>query len=182
MPSTTQDLFYRITDYAKAREVETVARDVGVVDHHIHSRWRVYPQDVTSVPTLTAAAAANTFGPWVQVLPINTVPFDIDLIGLVIEQVSAATTYHVQLGWSPTAAAPSTNMESGERRVRMTTVPIARATEVLEIAAQKVPANSSIWGRLKTASGIADTADISIVIARHGEVSVEVPVWPAFPW
>lgn len=159
-----------------------ITADMGIIDHHIHSRWRVYPQDVTSTVQLKAAAVANTFGSWVQILPINTVPFDIDLVGVVIEQVSAATTYHVQLGWSPTAADPGANRECGERRVRIVTVPIARATEVLEIAAQDIPANSSIWGRLKTASGAADTTNISIVIARHMEVSNPVPIWSAFPW
>ena len=171
MPSTTQDLSY---DYT--------TRDIGVIDHHLHSRWRVYPQDVTSAPALAAGTPANTFGSWVQILPIDTVPFDFDVIGVVVEQVDAATTYHIQIGHSPTAAAPGTNMESGERRVRMTTVPIARATEVLEIAGQEIPAYSSVWGGLKTASGNADTANISIVLSRHVGVTKPIPIWPTFPW
>ena len=175
MPSTTQDLFRRITDYAKTH-------DVAALEHYNHSRWRVYPQDVTSTALLQADAASNTFGSWAQIVPINTVPFDFDVVGLVIEQVSAATTYFFQVGHSPTAAAPGANMESGERRIDIVTQPITRATELLQIQGQHIPANSSVWGRLKTASLAADTANISIVLSRHVEVSEPIPMWPAFPW
>ncbi len=160
----------------------TAAIDIGAVSHTLHSRWRVYPQNVGSTALLTADAAANTFGLWAQIAPINTIPFDSELVGLVIEQVSAATTYHIQLGHSPTAAVPGANMVSGERRVRLVTHPITRATELLEIRGQHIDANNSLWGRLKTASLAADTANISIVLSRHVEVSKEVPMWPAFPW
>lgn len=175
MPSTTQDLFRSITDYAKEY-------DAAAIDHCLHSRWRVYPQNVGSTALLTADAAADTFGDWAQIVPINTVPFDFDVIGLVIDAVSAATTYHIQLGHSPTAAEPGANMEAGERRLKIVTQPIARATELLAIASQHIPANSSVWGRMKTASIAADTANISIVLSRHVEVTAPIPIWPAFPW
>lgn len=175
MPSTTQDLFRGITDYAKER-------DLASVSHTLHSRWRVYPQNVGNTALLTADAAANTFGLWTQIVPINTIPFSLDLVGLVIEQVSAPTTFHFQLGHSPTAAIPSANDVSGERRVRIVTHPIARATELLEVRGQHVSANNSVWGRMKTATLVADTANISIVLARHVAVSSPIQIWPAFPW
>lgn len=175
MPSTTQDLFRGITDYAKERDVATIS-------HTLHSRWRVYPQNVGNTALLTADAAANTFGLWTQIVPINTVPFSLDLVGLVIEQVSAATTFHIQLGHSPTAAIPGANMVSGERRMRIVDQPIARATELLEVRGQHISANESVWGRMKTASIAADTANISIVLARHVAVTTPIPIWPAFPW
>jgi len=161
---------------------DEVQRDVGAVSHYFHSRWRVYPQDVTVTPLLAADAAANTFGAWVQIVPINTIPFGFHVVGLVIEQVSAVGTYHIQIGCSLTAAPPGANMESGERRFRMVTLPVARATELLEIRGQHVCAGCSVWGRVKTASLVADTANISIVLSRHVEASAEVPEWPAFPW
>jgi len=172
---TTQDLFRGITDYAKERDLATVS-------HYFHSRWRVYPQDVGSTALLTADAVADTFGSWTQIVPINTIPFSLDLVGLVIEQVSAATTYHIQLGHSPTAAEPGPNDVSGERRMRIVDQPIARATELLEVRGQHISANNSVWGRMKTASIAADTANISIVLARHVEVSSPIQIWPAFPW
>lgn len=159
-----------------------VLRDIGAVTFYFHSRWRVYPQDVTVTPLLTADAAADTFGAWVQIVPINIVPFPFHVVGLVVEQVSAVGTYHIQVGCSPTAAAPGLNHEAGERRVRMATVPVARATELLEIRGRLVSANHSVWARVKTASLVADTCNLSIVLSRHVEGSYEYPRWPAFPW
>ncbi|MBA7593128.1 hypothetical protein ES703_00045 [subsurface metagenome] len=159
-----------------------IVKDISILDHHLHSRWRVYPQNVGNTALLTADAAADTFGLWAQVVPINTVPFDFDVVGLVLEQVSAPETYFIQMGYSPTAAAPGANMECGERRVKLVTHPIARATELLQIQGQHIHANNSVWGRLKTASLVADTANISVILSRHVQISAEVPMWPAFPW
>ncbi len=159
-----------------------IIRDISALEHYQHSRWRVYPQVVSDTSHLVAGTPANTFGDWVQIVPIDIVPFDFDVIGIVAEVVDAETTYHIQLGYSLTAAPPGANYEAGERRFRIATLPIARGTELLDIRGQDTPANSSVWGRLKTASGAADTADISIVLSRHIEVSAPIPKWPTFPW
>ena len=159
-----------------------VIRDISTVEHHDHSRFRVYPQVVTDNVILTAGTPANTFGNWMQIIPVDIVPFRYDVIGLVIEQVSVATIYHVQLGYSLTVASPGANYEIGERRVRMHTVPIARASELLIVHGQDIPANSSFWGRLKTATGNADTANVSVALTRHIEISSPIPKWSAFPW
>lgn len=157
-------------------------RDVAVIEHHLHSRWRVYPQNISSTVQIAAAAAANTFGSWGLVIPVNTVLFSFDIIGLIVEAVSAATHYHIQLGYNPENAEPGENMEMGERRLKIVTQPISRGTEILVIYSQNIPANSSVWARLKTASTNADTADISLVLSRHIDVSHEKPLWPVFPW
>lgn len=163
--------------------IPRVIHDISVIEHHWHSRWRVYPQDISSSVPLVAGTPANTFGSWVQIIPINTVPFVFDVVGLVIEQVDAITIYHIQLGSSLTTDPPGANDETGERRLRIAEAPIARATELLAVRGQDIPANSSFWGRLKTASGDADTANISIVLSRHVEISDPIPKWGAtFPW
>ncbi|MBA7683755.1 hypothetical protein ES703_92136 [subsurface metagenome] len=159
-----------------------VIRDISALEHYYHSKFRVYPQVVSDNVVLTAGTPANTFGLWVQIVPVDTIPFCYDVMGLVIEQVSVASIYHIQLGYSATTDPPGTNHETGERRVRLTTVPIAFATELLAIHGQDIPANSSFWGKLKTASGNADTANISIALTRHVETSSPIPKWPAFPW
>ncbi len=159
-----------------------VIRDIAAVEHYQHSRFRVYPQVVTDSVLLTAGTPANTFGDWTQIIPVDIVPFCYDVVGLVIEQVSVASVYHIQLGYSPTTDPPAANYEIGERRTRLTTVPIAFATELLAVHGQDIPANSSFWGKLKTATGNADTADISIALTRHIEISSPTPKWSAFPW
>ena len=156
--------------------------DLGSLDHHTHSRWRVYPQDVTATVQLQAAAVANTFGSWAEIIPLNTVPFEFDIIGMVVEQVSATTTYHIQLGYNTINADPGTNMEMGERRFRIAALPIARETELLHIHSQEMPANSRVMGRMKTLGGASETANISVVLSRHVQVTREAPLWPAFPW
>lgn len=162
---------------------DNILNDTAVLEHHVHSRWRVYPQNISAVGILlTAAAAANTFGNWAEIIPLNTVPFEFELIGLVVEQVSAVGWYHTQLGYNIINADPGENMEMGERRIRIASLPIARETELLAIHSQDMPANSRVMGRLKTASGAADTANISVVLSRHVEVTDPIPLYPAFPW
>jgi len=160
---------------------EQVRQDIAVIQHHFHSRDRVYPQDVQLTVPLASVAVADTFGAWVEIIPLNTIPFRFEIEGIVIEAVSAVATYFIQLGYNIINADPGVNMELGERRTYLPT-PIVRATELLTLQAQNVPANSRIMGRLKTDTGAIDTADISVVLARHVDVSLEVVHWPAFPW
>ena len=178
--------------------LDTVGREIieeiqGVVDdtianiatlfHHVHSRARAYPQDVTAAITLAADAAANTFGSWTQIVPINTIDFDYMVGGVIIEGVDAATTYFIQLGYSITDGDdPTTAQILGERRIRLVTVPIARATEPLDIQAAHCPANAKLWGRLKTASIIADQADISVVVTRHTTITNHIAHLLTWPW
>jgi len=163
-------------------DVSIVLSDIAATESCNHSRTRVYPQDVSSAITLTANAAVNTFGNWVEIIPLNTIPFEYEIVGLIIEAVSAATTYLIQLGYSTTAAEPAANDEAGERRIRLVTVPISRATELLQVRSQDMPANAKLWGRVKTASTNADTCEVSITIGKHVEISTSVPEYGAFPW
>lgn len=159
-----------------------ILEDLGVVHFPTHSRYRVYPQDVTQLQRLTAQAVANTFGNWAEVIPINTIPFPFHIIGFCICQVSAVGAYHIQLGYNTINADPGANMEMGERRVRFGSTPISKETEMLVIQGQGVPENSRIMGRVKTDSGNADTVDIHAILTRHLDVSREVTLYGAFPW
>jgi len=159
-----------------------ILEDMGIAHWAEHSRNRVYPQDITQSITLTAAAVANTFGAWAEIIPLNTVPFPFHVVGICICEVSAVGSYFVQLGHNTVLADPGANMEMGERRVKFADHPISRSTELLTIRGQGIPANSRVMGRLKTASGDADTAKINVVITRHLDVSNMPPLWPAFPW
>ncbi|MBA7694028.1 hypothetical protein ES703_102628 [subsurface metagenome] len=163
--------------------IENTIANIAVLFHHIHSRTRVYPQDVTATVTIAAAAPANTFGAWAQIIPINTVDFDYMVIGISIEAVTAASTYHVQLGYSITDVDdPTTAQIQGERRIRLVTVPVHRATEALELQAAHCPANAKLWGRLKTASVIADEAEVSVVVVRHTHITNHIPHLTTWPW
>lgn len=163
--------------------VDDTIANLAAVFHHIHSRTRAYPQDVTATITLAADAPANTFGAWTQIIPINTVDFEYMCEGVIIEAVDAATTYLIQLGYSITDGDdPTTAQILGERRIRLVTVPIARATEELTMAAAHCPANAKLWGRLKTASINADEAEISVLVTRHTSITNHIAHLTTWPW
>ena len=164
-------------------KVDDLLTNVAILNHHIHSRTRTYPQDVGATITLAANAAANTFGSWTEIIPIDTVDFMYMAVGLIIEAVDAATTYFIQLGYSIVAGTdPTTAQIIGERREKLVTVPIARATEILEFSAKHCPANAKLWGRLKTASTNADEAEISVLVIRHTEITNHLSHLATWPW
>ncbi len=171
-----------ITDFRKT-DLRDVQDDIGAIEHHWHSRWRVYPQDVTSSITLVAAAVANTFGDWVLIIPLNTVLFPFEIVGVVVEQADTTlTTYFIQLGYNTINAEPGANQELGERRFRIAETPVKNASEILEIRSQEVPANSTVWGRLKNSGGGSEEVEVSVVLSRHVTVEREPSLWPDFPW
>lgn len=162
--------------------MQKLLHNQAVLDHYGHSRNRVYPQDVGATITLAAAAAANTFGNWTQIIPITTVGFGYEVPGLVIKAADAATTYLVQLGFSLLdGSEPTTAQITGERRVLLPT-PVGKATELLDIMSQNIPANAKLWGRLKTASIAADELEISVVVTRHQAMIKEIPKLTTWPW
>lgn len=151
-------------------------------EHHEHSRSRVYPQDVGATKTLTANAVANTFGNWAEIIPITTVDFCYELVGLVIEATNAATTYFIQVGFSTAGGSdPTTAQIMGERRLILGT-PISKATEILGFWSQNCPANAKLWGRIKTASVNADELEVSVVVIRHIEITNPIAMLTTWPW
>lgn len=156
--------------------------NIAILEHHIHSRCRVYPQNVGTTITLVADAAANTFGAWTEIVPIDTVDFIYEVVGLVIEALNASTTLLIQLGYSIVdGTEPTTAQIMGERRILLPT-PVARATEILRFFSQNCPANAKLWGRMKTASVAADEAEISVVVIRHIEITNPVAKLATWPW
>jgi len=176
-----EDFVTQILDEIRAARIAE-QDDLAAIEHHRHSRWRVYPQDVTESITLIAPKLANIFGDWALIIPLNTVPFPFDIIGVVVEAADTTrTTYFMQIGYNTIDAEPGTNMELGERRFRIAESPIKNANELLPIRSQDIPANASVWGRLKASKRSAEIK-ISVVINRHVAVEREVPLYPAFPW
>ncbi len=158
-----------------------VMYNLAALEHYNHSRTRVYPQDIRLVAELVAAAA-NIFGDWIEIIPIDTVDFDYEVIGIVIEEADAATTYFVQLGFSLVDGTEPTEAQiAGERRALLPT-PAVRATELLEIRSQNIPANAKLWGKVKSKAGGSETIGISVVIARHIEITNPVAKLATWPW
>ena len=156
--------------------------NLAIREHHEHSRSRVYPLDVGATKTLAAGTPANTFGSWAEIIPVTTVDFCYEVVGLVIEAANAATTYLIQLGFSTAGGSdPTTAQIMGERRLILGT-PISKATELLDFYSQNCPANSKLWGRIKTASGNADQLEVSVVVIRHIEITNPIAMLTTWPW
>lgn len=157
--------------------------NIAIIDHNHHSRVRVYPQNVSNTITLAAASAADTFGSWTQIVPINVIDMLYHVIGLGIEAADAAETYLIQLGFSIVdGTEPTTAQIIGERRVILPT-PVAKATELLDMLASSCPANAKLWGRIKSTSAAAtDELEISIGVTRHIEITNPVDLLTTWPW
>lgn len=163
--------------------VDDLLGNVAIIEAEGHSRSRVYPQNVGNTITPKANAAANTFGDWTEIVPINTIGFNYDVIGIVVESVDAKTSYFIQLGYSTaTGDDPTTAQIQGERRFEIADVPPTRGTEILQSYSQNTPANAKLWGRLKTASTNTDEAEVSVVITRHQEISNPISLLTTWPW
>lgn len=162
-------------------DITDLEGNVAVLEHYNHSRSRVYPQDITDVVRLEAAAA-NVFGDWTEIIPLNTVDFDYEVTGVVIEEPSAATNYLIQLGYSLVADTDPTDAQiAGERRTRLV-IPAGKATELLEIKSQDIPANAKLWGRIKNKAGGSEVLWISVVVARYIEITNPIAKLATWPW
>jgi len=163
----------------EGKAVDTLYNE-SVIHHHEHSRCRVYPQDVQLTAALVAAGA-DTWGSWTEIIPIDTVDFCYEVVGLVIEAANAATTYLVQLGFSITDTDPITSQILGERRALLPT-PVGKATELLDYYSQDCPANAKLWGRVKTKAGGSETIEVSVVVIRHISMTNPIAHLATWPW
>lgn len=164
-------------------QLDDLLNNIAVLDHHSHSRIRVYPQDVGATITLAAAAAANTFGSWTEIIPINIIDFLYHLVGLNIEAANAAQSYLIQLGYSIlTGSDPTTAQIIGEQRIVLPT-PVSKALEHLDFLADYCPANAKLWGRIKSDSvAAADELEVSVDITRHMGITNPITLLTTWPW
>ena len=164
-------------------DTDDLLGNLALVYHDHCSRNRVYPQVPSSVIQLTTAAVADTFGDWIQVIPITTVDFINHPIGVMVEQAGAAATYIIQFGFSTAAATdPVTAQIVGEQRFKAIGVPLQTYHHDLDIRGMECPANSKLWARLMSETVNADTVDISVTLTRHVEITNPVAHLATWPW
>lgn len=165
-------------------DLDDTLDNVAAVAHRFDSRARVYPQDTQVTASLAAGFDTyDTWGDWTEVIPISTVDFVFEVVGVVIEQASVAATYHVQLGYSTVAeSTPTTAQTIGERRFRLIDTPIRIANEKLDLYSFAIPANAKVWGRVKTEHAAPDTLDISVVVLRYTAITNPIAPLTTWPW
>ena len=172
-----------INNYLLDTKVDDLLDNLALDYHQTHSRTRVYPQLPSSVITITTAAAADTFGSWTQVVPIDTIDFGYTVKAVMVEESGAAATYIIQFGYSTVdGTAPTTAQIVGEQRFKVIGTPIKNFYADLTLLGGHCPANSKIWGRLKSETVNTDTVDISLVITRLPEITNPVTPVATWPW
>jgi len=164
-------------------DIDDILANLALDYHQTHARTRVYPQAPSSVIQVATAAAADTFGSWTQVVPINTIDFDYSVLKVMVEQSGAAATYIGQLGYSTVDGTdPITSQIIGEQRFVVIGTPLKTYHADLMLLGGHCPANSKLWGRLKSETVNADTCDISIVVTRLRAITNPVTPTATWPW
>lgn len=156
-----------------------VLDDFAALDLHAHSRMRVYPQAANATITLTPAATENLFGDWDICIPANTVLFPFHLIGVLVEDLQGADTFHIQFAINND---PAGDEYLGEARLRIGALANWWPSVPTPIQSQNVPANTPVYGRVKAATNNAYWIKISLTITRCIPVTNEAPVWADWPW
>ena len=164
-------------------DIDALISDVSIVDHQDCARIRVYPRVPSATIQIAAAAGADTFGNWTQVVPITTIDFEYQLVAIMVEEVSAAATFIVQFGFSTVDGTdPVTAQIVGEQRWKAIGTPLKTFMADLYMLGMECPPNSKLWARLMTETGVADTADISITVTRHLQTSIPRDHLATWPW
>jgi len=130
------------------------------------------------------ALAADTFGVWTQVVPIDTIDFDYSPTHVMVEQVGAAGVYIVQFGYSLLDGTdPVTAQIAGEQRFKALGTPLKNYHSDLSLLGGHCPANSKLWARAMTENAAQqDTCDISIVVTRLRAITNPVTPTATWPW
>jgi len=146
-------------DYQTLQDIAETRDDVAQFWYtEFQSRTRVYPQDISAPITLSPNAAVNTFGAWTQIIPAGTVPFSFHVHSLQTMGAGGADSFFVQLAIS---ANPSGTQMLGEKAFALGAAGRAR----VDFASPTVPANTPIYGRVKTAAGTT-TINVSLSVVR----------------
>jgi len=164
-------------------DIDDLSSNLALDYHQTHARTRVYPQVPSSVIQVATAAAADTFGLWTQMVPINTIDFSFQLLKVMVEQSGAAATYIIQFGYSLIDGTdPVTAQIAGEQRFKVIGTPVKNFYADLELLGEHIPANAKLWVRLMSETVNADTCDVSIVVTRSREITNPITPTATWPW
>jgi len=157
--------------------------DLSIVEHETCNRIRIYPREPSEVISINSDAAADTWGDWTEVVPINTIGFEYQPVGVMVENVDAVATYMIQFGYSTVDGDdPVTSQTVGEQRWPAFAFPLKAPMLDLFLQGRECPTNSKLWARIKTETTNVDNCVISITIARHVPITNELGHLATWPW
>jgi hypothetical protein len=136
-------------------------------------RSRAYPWDCTQNLVLTTAADVNVFGTWTSLIPKTTFNFGdspnwIVLKTMITENTDNGDTYILELASSPDGLnfTPVASMRVSGSTTYVTSFASSRAIN---------NDTDAVYGRIKSASGGAETMQLSFTICRFLPTNIVVP-------
>ena len=165
-----------------ALSTRRILRDVAVVHNQWDRRPRPYPYDPTDTLAVTAGINPDDWGAWTLMIPKGTYNFGgashLQILGLIVEDVSADDTYVVEIGMSEDAL---TFTQIAGVRFAAKGVPIPLPFTVTTVGSDVDNSINGIYGRVKCAGG-GNSLTVSFSVARHISVAYEIAppagVWP----
>ncbi len=136
---------------ADTHSTDSIAGRVHAAEEHIHSAGKVHPTGAAGT-LVTATATPWTLGGFAEVVPGSTIgsPFDIHFINF--EAMSASTTYELVL-YNATTEIARVRVSRTATQDKKDGVPVTMAIQA---------ADSQIQAKVMSASGNADTVNISL--------------------
>lgn len=169
--STIGDVIGNKTDkaFSDGQEAPSVVGHLVAGYFHVHNPSRVYPRTDDDTPlgflTVTGAAGALTFGPWVEITGFDGKANMADVHFIFIGNISANDEYTMQLGtgaggaqvfWGECAFTRDTNqMRAG----------------YAPIQGSPIPAGTKLWARVASTGGGSDTVDIKVYTHEYPNVT-----------
>ena len=160
-----------------------VREDLSYIEHDMINRPRPYPYNVSNFLTITDGGAANVFGNYTQLIPINTYDFGDDpnrvqVLGLCVCDMSANANYLVEFY----KLVDGTYIALGATRFRR----LGASVRSFLIHNPCRPFNNdetALYGRLKTSVATGENIECSLIVARYLPTSICQPSSTgAWPW
>lgn len=129
----------------------------------------IFPNDTNQICTFTAAAGANTWSNWIEIIDVPggtklsasfaTIPGHLTALG--IETLSEADTiYMVEIAWGADKVVITRGRFAGATKFET-------ATEHLRFWAPPCPAGELLYYRMKTATAVANTCTVHFRYHLH---------------
>lgn len=161
---------------------EKLAQDHAYIEHDIINRPRPYPYDTNAFLTVNDGGAANVFGAYTQLIPINTFDFGdpknrVQIIGLCICAMSANATYILEFY----KLIGGVYIPLGAVRWRRQGA-VTRSFLINNPCRPFSNDETALYGRLKTSVATGENIQCSLLLTRFFPTSVCIKVstgvWP----
>lgn len=164
------------------KKLSEILADLGNIEHDMIHRPRPYPYDVSVSLILNDGGAANVFGAYTQLIPINTFDFGdppnrIQILALCICDISANGSYLLEFY----RYVGTTYTVLGAVRFRRT-APFTRTFFIRNPCRPLGNDHAALYGRVKSDLATGESVTFALHVAHFIPTSYRIPVttgvWP----